>query len=63
MGDTTSCLQKATFALAQMLSFTVLVVHGMLSHDSIGSAKSLFVLSRAFTPNISGFVVGSVVMM
>jgi hypothetical protein len=63
LSDATPSLKKATFALAQMSSLTVLVVHGMSNYSNIDSAKSLFVLSRAFTPDVPGFVVGTVVMM
>jgi hypothetical protein len=46
-----------------MSSLIVLVVHGMINHDNISAVRSVFVLSRAFTPEIPGFVVGAVVMM
>jgi hypothetical protein len=63
LSDTTPGLKKATFALVQMSSLTVLVVHGMLNASNIHSARSLFVLSRAFAPDNPGFAVGTAVMM
>jgi hypothetical protein len=52
LSDATPSLKKATFALAQMSSLTVLVVRGMSNYNNIDSAKSLFVLGRAFTPDV-----------
>jgi hypothetical protein len=56
-------LKRATFALAQISTLPVLVVHGMLNHDNISSARSLFVLSQAFIPDALRLRVGTVCMM
>jgi hypothetical protein len=56
LGETTPELKKATFALAQMSSLTVLVMKEMLNHQNLDSVRSLFALTRAFSRDIPGFL-------
>jgi hypothetical protein len=58
-----SGLESPTFALDQISSLPVLVIHGMLNHENINSARSRFVLSQAFIPDPLRLRVGTACMM
>jgi hypothetical protein len=63
LGVTTPVLKQATFALSQMSSMTVLVMKDQVNHENIENVRSLFVLSRAFSSQLPGFVVGTSIIM
>jgi hypothetical protein len=63
LAETTPSLKQATFALAQMVSLTVLVMKDGVNHANIDQIRSLFVLSHAFSRDIPGFTIGTVIMM
>jgi hypothetical protein len=63
LSNTPARLKQATFALAQMVSVTVLVTKEMVNWDNIDSIRSLFILSHAFTRKVQGFSIGTAIMM
>jgi hypothetical protein len=50
-------------ALAKIASLTVLAVQVMLNGNNIHPTRSLFVLTRAFTPDLPGLLVSAIVMV
>jgi hypothetical protein len=61
-GKTAIVLMQATFALAQIVSLTVLVSKEV-NRGNIEQIGSLFVLSHAFTRKLPGFRIGTVIMI
>jgi hypothetical protein len=61
--STTATLKQATFALSQMVTMTVLVMKDQVNHENVDHARSLFVLSHAFSRELPGFAIGTTIMM
>jgi hypothetical protein len=63
LDQTPMALRRATFALSQMVSMTVLVANNLSDPGSIERLQSSFILSRAFTRDLPGFTTGTTIMI
>jgi hypothetical protein len=63
LGEATPALKKATFALSQLASITLLVMGEPVNHQNIDHVRALLLLSHAFSRDLPGFANGTTIMM
>jgi hypothetical protein len=63
LDDATPALKRATFALSQLASITLLVMKEQVNQQNIDHVRTLLLLSHAFSRALPGFQTGTTIMM